>query len=337
MKLKTIAPALLMTTLPANATTCPKNIPLTIKKPEFEINLLDSFCKEKDDSIFKAHFISQQNESVKTPFENNLLGNLINLFSDSTFQQKQKDLNSIKNLTDGFNIQRDIPEEKTFKIKKNIIQIQKGRTKRDDKKLFNFIYEKFILPKEGLYSNNQSDNGGKTYKGITQIVYDNYRETNDLKKQPIALEFRQGHVPFKYRNKTILKNQDISGSKKDVVINISDKQVKEIYYKDFWLKTRCDTMSEDLAVLCFDTSINMGTSKLQSTGMTRCQEFVKSSNGNPDKFIKKRIKTYKKMSNNKEFISNWINRSKDLLKFAKKVDKENNQVDLASIFNKKNI
>ena len=70
MKLKTIAPALLMTTLPVNGTTCPKNIPLTIKKPKFEINLLDSFCKQKDDSLFNSNFISQQNDSLKTPFEN---------------------------------------------------------------------------------------------------------------------------------------------------------------------------------------------------------------------------------------------------------------------------
>lgn len=137
----------------------------------------------------------------------------------------------------------------------------------------------FVLKWEGGYVNNPNDKGGATNKGITQNTYNSWLKS---------------------------KGQNL----KDVR-NITDSEVREIYYNNYWLKAGCDKMSEKFAILAFDTAVNMGVG--------RVQEFLKSAEYKyPDKFIIARIAKYAefaKVGNQKVFLQGWLNRVIDLYKF----------------------
>lgn len=146
----------------------------------------------------------------------------------------------------------------------------------------NEVFEKalkFVLCWEGGYVNNPNDKGGATNKGITQTTYNAWLRS---------------------------KGQNL----KDVR-HITDSEVKEIYYNNYWLAAGCDKMSEKFAILCFDTAVNMGVS--------RCKEFLEYSKYTyPDKFIIARIRKYSefaKVGNQKVFLQGWLNRILDLERF----------------------
>lgn len=42
--------------------------------------------------------------------------------------------------------------------------------------------------------------------------------------------------------------------------NLTVKQAKEIYYKDYWLKLKCDQMPLPVALMVFDSGVNQGLS-----------------------------------------------------------------------------
>lgn len=138
---------------------------------------------------------------------------------------------------------------------------------------------KFVLKWEGGYVNNPNDKGGATNKGITQNTYNAWLQS---KKQNL----------------------------KDVR-HITDEEVRQIYYHNYWLKAGCDKMSEKFAILAFDTAVNMGVSRVKEF-----LEYAKYSN--PDKFIIARIRKYNefaKHGNQKIFLQGWLNRILDLEKY----------------------
>lgn len=139
---------------------------------------------------------------------------------------------------------------------------------------------KFVLKWEGGYVNNIHDKGGATNKGITQNTYNGWLKSHGL---PI----------------------------KDVR-NITDSDVEQIYYNNYWLRAGCDKMSKEFAVLAFDTAVNMGVG--------RVNEFMKIAEWKyPEKFIKARENKYRefaKYGNQKIFLQGWLNRLHDLEKFV---------------------
>lgn len=141
----------------------------------------------------------------------------------------------------------------------------------------------FVLKWEGGYVNNPNDKGGATNKGITQETYNNWL-------------ISQG----KFR--------------KDVKF-ISQQEVEEIYYKNYWLKAGCDKMSKVFAVICFDTAVNMG--------IGRVKEFLQAARWtDPQKFLAAREQKYRefaKYGNQKIFLNGWLNRLNDLRNFIKKI------------------
>lgn len=42
------------------------------------------------------------------------------------------------------------------------------------------------------------------------------------------------------------------------IVNLTQEQAKNIYYHDYWLKSACDHLSSNMALLHFDTAVNMG-------------------------------------------------------------------------------
>lgn len=140
---------------------------------------------------------------------------------------------------------------------------------------------KFVLKWEGGYVNNPHDKGGATNKGITQYTYNNWLKSKGL--QPRNIKF------------------------------ITNDEVKQIYYKNYWIAADCDKMSPKFAILAFDTAVNMG--------LSRVKQFLKAANWTDiDLFIKAREEKYKEFAqygNQKIFLNGWLNRLKDLKIFIR--------------------
>lgn len=82
---------------------------------------------------------------------------------------------------------------------------------------------------EGGYSNNPNDPGGETNKGIIKTEYDKYRKSKNLPLQSIKL--------------------------------ITDDELNDIYYNNYWLKASCDQIPGRLPVIHFDTAVNCGVTQ----------------------------------------------------------------------------
>lgn len=134
----------------------------------------------------------------------------------------------------------------------------------------------FVLKWEGGYVNNPNDKGGATNKGITQNTYNAW-----------------------------LKSQ---GKESKDVRNITDSEVEQIYYNNYWLAAGCEKMNDTFALLSFDTAVNMGVS--------RVNEFMKAAKWlYPDKFIIARAEKYNEFANvasQRQFLHGWLNRLFDL-------------------------
>jgi lysozyme family protein len=82
---------------------------------------------------------------------------------------------------------------------------------------------------EGLYSNDPDDIGKETYRGISRNFHPTWSGWEIIDK-----------------NKNNLKQ----------VFNILDKQTRNFYLREFWLKCNCDNLNPDIAIELFDSSIN---------------------------------------------------------------------------------
>lgn len=131
---------------------------------------------------------------------------------------------------------------------------------------------KFVLKWEGGYVNNPYDKGGATNKGITQNTYNAWLKAHGLASRDVK--------------------------------NITNDEVEQIYFKNYWLKAGCDKMSPKFAVLAFDTAVNMG--------LARVNQFLKAAEWKyPEKFIAAREAKYRefaKYGNQKIFLNGWLNR-----------------------------
>ena len=84
----------------------------------------------------------------------------------------------------------------------------------------------FVLSVEGGYTNDASDHGGATNKGITQREYTEWLRLNRLPKRSVA--------------------------------DILNADVREIYWDEYCLAGRCDRMPWPLCVAHFDACVNVG-------------------------------------------------------------------------------
>lgn len=140
---------------------------------------------------------------------------------------------------------------------------------------------RFVLNREGGYSNNPNDKGGATNKGITQNIYNAYLK-------------RKGRPTRDVRN-------------------ITDAEVEDIYYSSYWLGAGCEKMSPVFAVVCFDTAVNMGVG--------RVKPFLQEAQYmDVDTFILARIRKYNefaKTPSQRTFLHGWLNRVFALVDFIK--------------------
>lgn len=83
-----------------------------------------------------------------------------------------------------------------------------------------------VLKYEGGYVNDPDDKGGATNKGVTQKVYDLYRKSNKLELQSVRY--------------------------------ITNKEIEDIYYNEYWVAGKCNDLPNKLAIAHFDTCVNSG-------------------------------------------------------------------------------
>lgn len=82
---------------------------------------------------------------------------------------------------------------------------------------------------EGLFSDDPTDHGGCTMKGVTQRVYDAYRTAHHLPLQSVAL--------------------------------ISDTELQDIYHTQYWMPINGDSLEDGLSLQGFDAAVNHGVSR----------------------------------------------------------------------------
>lgn len=87
----------------------------------------------------------------------------------------------------------------------------------------------FVARWEGGKVDNPNDPGGRTNKGVTQRVYDLWRERQGLAKRD--------------------------------VFEIEDAEAHAIYERDYWKAAACDTLAWPLSLVQFDTAVNCGCSR----------------------------------------------------------------------------
>jgi len=84
----------------------------------------------------------------------------------------------------------------------------------------------FVLRWEGGLVDHPDDPGGRTNKGITQRVYDEWRTRQGLAHRDVAL--------------------------------VEDVEVEAIYEAGYWVHPRCDLLRSRLDLVQFDTAVNTG-------------------------------------------------------------------------------
>ena len=174
------------------------------------------------------------------------------------------------------------PEEKNDKeVKINTDNKDKktSTNKYDDKRFNKFL--SIVLNREGGYSNEESDRGGETLKGVTHTTYDEYRKSKGLPTQSVT--------------------------------KMTDDEMQEIYYKMFYKASGADSIPDKkLALYVFDTAVNMG--------VETAKNMFEASGGDINKFESLRKNRYKRIIENddkqKANEEGWNNRMAAIKKAA---------------------
>jgi lysozyme family protein len=100
--------------------------------------------------------------------------------------------------------------------------------------IFNDIALPLTLVFEGSkFTNLSDDKGGPTKYGVTQKAYDAYLQSKSLASISVA--------------------------------NIIMEQVQDIYFSNYWTPAKCAQMTQNLAVVVFDTTVNSGQGRAIKT------------------------------------------------------------------------
>lgn len=143
---------------------------------------------------------------------------------------------------------------------------------------------KFTLLQEGLISDEPHDPGKKTIFGISSRWY------------PKQVEYLQ----------MLLDEGKIDEAKQYAI---------DFFYKEFWLKSGCDSLPYPFNLVLFDTAVNCGRS--------RAMQFIDPYNDWED-YLWKRIEYYASLKsiNAKKSLRGWIDRVVKLYKLIKKKNKK---------------
>lgn len=130
---------------------------------------------------------------------------------------------------------------------------------------------------EGGWSNHPSDPGGKTMYGVTEAKWLEYCRA---KKRPVT-----------------------------PIQKITRQQAEELYYDEFWLKARCQTLASGVDLATYDASVN--------SGVSRGRKWLEASLGGADhetvkKICAKRLGFMQSLAIWKTFGKGWARRVADI-------------------------
>lgn len=130
-----------------------------------------------------------------------------------------------------------------------------------------------VLKSEGGYSNDKVDRGGPSNHGVTQKTYNSWCRRNGL-------------------------------TTKDVK-NITEQEVRDIYYNDYWLASGADKISDPkMSLALFDTAV--------LHGVGGAKKLYNKSDGDYDKFLQARKNRYDEIiqadPTQRKFRRGWFNR-----------------------------
>jgi lysozyme family protein len=160
-----------------------------------------------------------------------------------------------------------------------------------------------VLRHEGGYSNHPQDPGGATMRGVTQRVYDAYRRRTKKPTQPVR--------------------------------SIDDKELQDIYKKQYWDAVAADSLPSGLDYAMFDYAVNSGptraTKDLQRVLGERVDGHVGQilldavKEANPADLIEglcsRRLAFLKRLRTWSVFSKGWSRRVNDVLAISKGMDK----------------
>jgi lysozyme family protein/nucleoid-associated protein YgaU len=141
----------------------------------------------------------------------------------------------------------------------------------------------FVRRWEGGYVNHPNDPGGATNKGVIQSTYNAYRASKGLPARDVRW--------------------------------IEDREVEDIYYKMYWIESGSDRLTSRLAMVHFDTYVNMG-----NTATRLLQQARQSASGDEMSVVRRyldlREAEYRAIVANKPsmgvFLNGWLNRLNSL-------------------------
>lgn len=175
-----------------------------------------------------------------------------------------------------------------------------------EQSLYNFnLANKLTKGYEGGYVNNPNDRGGATNFGITQATYNRYCSQKGLQQKDVRL--------------------------------ITIKEVDDIYFNDYWIRSSCHLMLLPLCVVHYDTAVNFGVSgankmlqrvlEVEPDGVIGKITLSKIDSFKPielaQKYISMRMtRRYEIVEHNptqKVFLKGWLNRDNNLSNYIIKL------------------
>jgi Glycosyl hydrolase 108 len=109
--------------------------------------------------------------------------------------------------------------------------------------------------------------------------------------------------------------------------NLTREQANEIYYKDYWLTSGCDSLPGPLCLVAFDSAVNHGVSWSLA--------YQKASKGNWNMMMQLRLGYYYDLVKRKpvlsKFLRGWQNRWLDLKRHAAEWESEEKQKEQGKV------
>ena len=97
------------------------------------------------------------------------------------------------------------------------------------------------------------------------------------------------------------------------IASLTREQATQIYYTDYWLPSGADSLPQPLALVVFDTAVNLGVS--------RARELYLESNGDLDSYLALRQSYYETLASQKpalqQFLGGWTARLQSLADTAR--------------------
>ena len=191
----------------------------------------------------------------------------------------------------------------------------KPKTPTTEKEIFSEALA-FTLGVEGGEVNDPADYGGHTNLGVTQSTYNTYRDQKKLSRKSIS--------------------------------NITFEEAKDVYYSLYWKPVKADRMDRALAIVMFDSAVNLGVNGNSKAGGA-IKHLQKAMNITADgawgpktetafsKYSKSqhyslalkvveynkafRYERVKQNASQQKYLEGWLNRDNKLLAYIKKIGK----------------